>query len=123
MSAPPKRILIVDDNADLRLMLKLALESAGYAVQVAADGREALRLQREAPADVVITDLFMPETDGFETIQGLRADYPHTRIVVMSGDSKRVRQDYLSSAELMGVQATLRKPVDVELLLQMLRRL
>jgi CheY-like chemotaxis protein len=115
--------LIVDDNADLRLMLKVALESAGYAVQVAADGREALRLQREDPADVVITDLFMPETDGFETIQSLRADYPHTRIVVMSGDSQRVRQDYLSSAELMGVQATLRKPVDVELLLQMLRRL
>lgn len=123
MSAPAKRVLIVDDNVDLRSMLKLALEHAGYAVGVAGDGREALRLQGEHPADVVITDLFMPEVDGFEIIQGLRADYPHTKIVVMSGDAQRVRKEYLSAASLLGVQATLRKPVDVASLLEMLQRL
>lgn len=123
MSAPPKRILVVDDNADLRLALRLALEHAGYEVRDAANGREALRLQREDPAEVVITDLFMPETDGFETIQALRADYPQTKIVVMSGDAQRARGEYLSAAALMGVQATLRKPVEVAVLLQMLQRL
>ena len=103
--------------------MKLALEHAGFAVRVAADGREALRRQGEDPADVVITDLFMPEADGFETIQALRAGYPQTKIVVISGDSRRVKGEYLSAAELLGVHATLRKPVDVAVLLQVLQRL
>ena len=61
-----KRLLVVDDDADMRLTLKLALELAGYGVDVAGNAREALELQRRQPADVLITDIFMPDADGFE---------------------------------------------------------
>ena len=66
-----RRILIVDDEADFRVMLKAALESDGYAVEVATNGNEALRLELRYPADVV-TDIFMPGRDGIETINAFR---------------------------------------------------
>ena len=80
-----KRLLVVDDDADMRLTLKLALELAGYAVDVAGNGREALELQRRQPADVLITDIFMPDADGFEAIDAFRKEFPTTKIVVVSG--------------------------------------
>jgi CheY-like chemotaxis protein len=69
----------VDDEADMRLTVKLSLELAGYAVEVAANGREALEVQRMRPADVLITDIFMPDADGFEAIDSFRSEFPHTR--------------------------------------------
>ena len=118
-----RTILVVDDKAEVRQLLKAALEDAGYVVATAANGAEALAQQRRSPAQVVITDLFMPDTDGFETIQALRADYPGTRIVAISGDSTRTRHEYLQSAELIGVDATLRKPIEIETLLKTLESL
>jgi two-component system, chemotaxis family, chemotaxis protein CheY len=117
------RVLVVDDDADLRLVLRLALEAAGYAVEVAASGAEALRLQRERPADILITDIFMPDSDGFEAIEAFRREFPGTRIVAMSGGAQRAKLDYLASARLVGADATLQKPVEIETLLQVLRRL
>jgi CheY-like chemotaxis protein len=117
------RILLVDDNRDLLLSLRHALEHEGYEVRCAGNGGEALKIQHERCADIVITDLFMPEVDGFETIAGLRAAFPKTRIVVMSGDAQRARGEYLSAAKLLGVDATLRKPVQVDTLLETLRTL
>ena len=118
-----KRVLIVDDDADMRLTLKLALELAGYAVAVAANGSEALEVQRREPAEVLITDIFMPETDGFEAIDAFRRQFPQTKIVVVSGGAQFTKRDYLPDAELMGVDATLQKPFDVEALLGVLRTL
>ena len=71
-----QRLLVVDDDADMRLTLKLSLELAGYAVDVAANGREALEVQRMRPADVLITDIFMPDADGFEAIDALPPRVP-----------------------------------------------
>ena len=118
-----KRLLVVDDDADMRLTLKLALEIAGYAVDVAANGREALELQRSAPADVLITDIFMPDSDGFEAIDNFRKQFPETRIVVVSGGAQITKRDYLPDAELMGVDATLQKPFDIDILLAKLKEL
>ena len=118
-----KTVLVVDDKAEVRQLLKAGLEDAGYVVATAANGREALEQQRKAPVEVVITDLFMPDTDGFETIQALRAEYPGTKIVAISGDSKRARHEYLQSAELIGVDATLRKPIEIGTLLKTLESL
>lgn len=73
-------ILIVDDETDFRVMLKAALESAGYTVEVAANGNEALRLQHRSPADIVVTDIFMPGSDGMETIDALHVEFPQTKI-------------------------------------------
>lgn len=118
-----KTVLVVDDKAEVRQLLKAGLEDAGYVVATAANGREALEQQRKAPAEVVITDLFMPDTDGFETIQALRANFPGTRIIAMSGDSQRTRHEYLQSAQLIGVDATLRKPIEIATLLKTLESL
>jgi CheY-like chemotaxis protein len=118
-----KRILVVDDDADMRLTLKLALEIAGYSVGVAANGREALEVQRREPADVLITDIFMPDTDGFEAIDAFRRQFPQTKIVVVSGGAQFSKRDYLPDAELMGVDATLPKPFDVDTLLGLLAKL
>lgn len=120
MNQPGKRLLIVDDDADMRLSLKLALEMAGYTAELAADGREALAIQQQRPADVLITDIFMPESDGFEVIDTVRRGFPQTRIVVISGGAKLAKREYLLDAALMDVDAILPKPFDVEALLQTL---
>jgi CheY-like chemotaxis protein len=116
-------ILIADDDAGLRSSLKLALEAAGYRVRVAAHGGEAFALQSEKPADILLTDIFMPEADGFEAIDRFRAKFPGTKIVAMSGDAKRAKREYLPVAALIGVDATLKKPFKLDELLRTLRSL
>jgi CheY-like chemotaxis protein len=118
-----RRILFVDDEADLRITIQSALEIAGYAVEVAANGREALEVQRARPADVLVTDIFMPDADGFEAIEAFRKEFPRTRLVIISGGAQFARGDYLSAARLMGVDATLQKPFEIETLLEILRGL
>jgi len=118
-----KRLLVVDDDADMRLTLKLALEIAGYAVEVAANGREAVARQRETPCDVLITDIFMPDADGFEAIDAFRSEFPATRIIAVSGGAQFTKRDYLPDAELAGADATLQKPFDVDKLLALLKNL
>ena len=118
------RLLIADDNVDLRESLKLVLESVGYEVSLAPDGTRALEQQRRAPADVLITDIFMPDRDGLETITAFRREFPATRIVAMSGGGVRVDGAlYLETAEVAGADAVLRKPFDPDALLQVLRDL
>ena len=119
-------ILVVDDHADIRAMLQLVLEQAGYEVLTAESGVQALALQRRRAAQVVITDLFMPEQDGAETIDLLRREFPATRIVAMSGGGRVVGRggvDYLTAARNIGAHATLRKPFDAEELLQVVQDL
>lgn len=118
-----QEVLIADDDAGLRQTLKLALEAAGYRVRVAADGAEALSLQHQKAADILITDIFMPETDGFEAIDRFRHSFPGTKIIAMSGDARRAKLEYLPVAALIGVDATLKKPFQAQQLLQALRSL
>jgi CheY-like chemotaxis protein len=118
-----RRILLAEDDADLRLALKLSLEAAGYTVATAANAQEALAVQRREPAEVLVTDIFMPEGDGFEAIDAFRREFPATRIVVVSGGGQRGKADYLAAARLAGVDATLQKPFEIEVLLETLRRL
>jgi CheY-like chemotaxis protein len=107
----PRKILLAEDNEDVREALRLSLEAEGYAVRAAGDGDEALRLQASEPADVLITDLFMPERDGFETLAAFRESFPRTKIIVISGGAARLRGSYLESARMVGADATLQKPV------------
>ena len=116
------RLLIADDDADMRQSMRLLLERAGYEVALAPNGERALSLQRELPADILITDIFMPETDGLETIQRFRREFPGVRIIAMSGGSVRVRgMGYLETAGIAGADAVLRKPFAKSVLLQTLR--
>lgn len=121
-SAQPqsRRILVVDDRPDILGFVRLGLQRAGYAVEVAANGREALERQRARAADVLITDIFMPEVDGIETIDRFRREWPATRIIAMSSGAAKM-QDYLRIATHLGVDATLPKPFSVDELLHAVR--
>jgi CheY-like chemotaxis protein len=118
------RVLVVDDNADMRLTTKLLLEAEGYVVEVAANGAEALDIQRNRPAHILLTDLFMPEVDGLETLQRFRATYPAMPVIVVSGGSSTGRQqaDHLSVARELGA-VTLRKPVEPQALIEAIRNI
>ena len=116
-------IIVVEDDAQQRTLLKQALELAGYGVRAAAHGAEALGLQRERPATFLVTDIFMPESDGFELIEAFRREFPQTKIIAVSGGGQRAKHDYLVAAELIGVEATLQKPFEIDQLLGTLRAL
>jgi CheY-like chemotaxis protein len=118
-----RRVLVVDDNGDMLESTKILLERAGYDVEVASNGERAVILQRARPADVLITDLFMPDKDGVELISHFRREFPAVPIIAMSGGGVRTKRDYLADASLLGVDATLRKPFEPEALRQTLQRL
>ena len=88
-----QRILVVDDDADIRLLVAALLETAGYAVESCANGGEALRVFHERPADLVLLDISMPELDGFETLERLRdlGDVPVILLTAHSGEIDKVR--------------------------------
>lgn len=108
------RILIIDDDVAVRRLLKLALERAGHHVAEARDGSEGMLLFRSAPADLVVTDLYMPGQDGIETIQLLRDEFPDCRVLAISGGTVADREGALTDAELFGADATLAKPFDMD---------
>lgn len=86
------RVLVVDDDRDLRYMLSLRLVSAGYMVYGAANGLEALEQMEKHSVDVVLTDYRMPQMDGFEFLSICRVKWPGTPVVIFSGE-----QDDLSA--------------------------
>jgi DNA-binding NtrC family response regulator len=106
----PTHVLVVDDDAGMRNFLRMLLELEGYSVALARNGLEALDMQRKHPAAVIVTDLFMPEAEGMETIIQLRNEFPHARIIVMSGGGAYRGADYLKVARELGAAATLKKP-------------
>jgi CheY-like chemotaxis protein len=117
-----QRILVIDDNNDLRELMCIILRQAGYEVECVADGQEGLAAQRARPADVVITDIFMPNQDGIETIALFRKEFPALKLVVMSGDVKLVNDStYFMTARELGVDAALAKPFDEDELLRVIR--
>ena len=125
MSNPSaERVLIVDDDADARESLKILLQTAGYEVEAAANGARALRLQRTRPANAVITDIFMPISDGIETVKEMRTEFPDLRIIAVSAGGRSVgNETYLAVALAAGADAALRKPMDFDELLAVLKKL
>jgi CheY-like chemotaxis protein len=113
-------ILVVDDNADMRLSLKRLLEQLGHCVEVAADGNHAVEVQRVCNAHVLITDIFMPGKEGIETIETFRRRWPAVKIIAMSGGGTQAKQSYLGVATTVGADATLTKPFSLDALLDAL---
>ncbi|HZS31167.1 MAG TPA: response regulator transcription factor [Gaiellaceae bacterium] len=93
MASPQRRLLVVDDDGDIRRLVEKLLETAGYAVESAADGRAALRAFHARPCDLVVLDVSMPELDGFETLERLRdlSDVPVILLTARSGEIDKVR--------------------------------
>ncbi len=111
------RVLLIDDDDQTRAVLRQVLERAGHTILEAADGREGLRLYRRAPAELVITDIFMPERDGLETIMALQKEFTEVKIIAISGGGETGRLDYLDAAKHLGAQYTLHKPFEFRELL------
>lgn len=114
---PPPSILIVDDEPSIRDFLAVVLNDEGFHVSTAGNGREALDLAKQAPPDVVLTDLMMPVADGYTLIDGLReAQIPVRAIIAMSAVS--VAGNRSPNADLF-----ISKPFDVELMLSCVQSL
>ena len=111
------RILVIDDEEGLRMIVREILESAGHEVLLAGDGQQGLELQRTERADLVITDIFMPQKEGIETIIELRQEFPGIKIIAMSGGGALRTLDYLPAAQEFGALRTLSKPFEAAVLL------
>lgn len=103
-------ILVIDDDDIFRDVLVGALRQAGHTVREAGDGNEGLRLFHEQPAELVLTDIVMPEKEGLDTIRDLRREFPAARIIAMSGGLAHDPKLYLHMAEKFGASAVLAKP-------------
>jgi two-component system response regulator (stage 0 sporulation protein F) len=105
-------ILIVDDDEAVRTLLRRILEEDGHQVREAANGQIGLALYRNAPTDLVITDILMPERDGMEVILELTKEFLDARVIAMTG--MRGDQNFLNVAKLFGARQILEKPFTVE---------
>jgi DNA-binding response OmpR family regulator len=115
------RILVVDDEREIREMLRDLLRTQGYEVMTAANGNAATRLQQQHPADLVITDIFMPDKEGIETILELQRAWPGLKIIAISGGGGDYNVDYLAAARHFGAVHSISKPFHLEELLAAVR--
>lgn len=102
-------VLLIDDDQALRDILAHILRLLGHEVTQAANGKEGVQCYRTRQADIVVTDLIMPEQEGLETILILRREFPAVRIIAMSGGA-RGSSSYLHIAEKLGARRALAKP-------------
>lgn len=117
------RVLIIDDDEQIRVLLEQMMHWAGYEVMVAENGKVAMQLQRESPADLVITDLIMPEQEGLETISRLKKDYRGIKIIAISGGGRIGPEAYLPAALELGADRVFSKPFDVQEIVQTVREM
>ena len=108
------RILVIEDDVQLRRMLRRALEMEGYEVLEAADGSKGVSLYREHPTDLVLIDIFMPNKEGLETIMALKRDFPEVRVLAMSGGGVIGSAASLDMAKGLGAERVYVKPFEVE---------
>jgi CheY-like chemotaxis protein len=111
-------VLVVDNEGQIRQLIREALEQAGYHVTEACDGKEALQQYRLAPVDLVIMDILMPEQDGLETIATLRREFPNVKVIAITGGSDMIGiLNFLDVAKMLGAHSALQKPFEMKTLL------
>jgi len=104
-------ILVVDDHYPMRVALEELLKQMGHEVVGATNGKEALAMQRKQPADVLLTDIFMPEMDGYEVIRKFKELFPGVPVIAMTGGMARQTDGpYLQVAQKLGARWVLPKP-------------
>lgn len=112
-------ILVVDDEEQIRQLIRETLEQAGFHVTEACDGKEALRQYRLAPADVVVMDILMPDQDGLETTATLRREFPKVKVIAITGGSDMIGiLNFLDVAKMLGAHRTLQKPFEMKTLIE-----
>ena len=107
------RVLIVDDEPDILLMLRVSLEAAGFTTALAADGDVALQRVRQEPFDLILLDVMMPVLDGWGVLEALRGDAEAPKIIVLS--AKSAPRDVAKAMEL-GAADYLTKPFEIDVL-------
>ena len=117
------RVLVIDDEEQVRTLIREVLEGAGHEVMEAGNGREAMKLYEANPTNVVITDLVMPEQDGLEIIRELRRRFPAVKIIAVSGAQQKLNLDLLYVAEKLGALHTLEKPFEIRKLVALVEEL
>jgi CheY-like chemotaxis protein len=117
---PPKRILIVDDEAPVRQLLVDFLGPLGYETAEACNGLDALQKLKTLDPGLVIIDLVMPEQEGIETIHEIRMNYKNLKIIAVSG---AFAGQFLRTAELLGANAVLPKPLNLVELARLVEKL
>ena len=116
-------VLVIDDDPDFRDLTLQWFRSCGIEAEGAANGAEGLALQCARPAAVIVTDIFMPEMEGIETIHGLRRQFPDVKIIAMSGRDPRMKFDVFQVARELGAARTFKKPFRFEELVAAVREL
>ena len=115
------KILVVDDELDVRDYLKKRLEGRGYIVETAVDGDEGLQAARQVNPDLILLDVMMPHKDGFAMLQDLQADPELRRITVIMATAKSQTKDIYYGQDL-GATDYLIKPIDFDVLLKYIRK-
>ena len=110
------RILLIDDDDSARSVLRLILNQFGHLVIEARNGREGIELFMDANADLVITDIVMPEKEGLEVLKEMRKMIPDVKIIAISGGGRVNPTDYLRMAKFLGAAKVLAKPISSEAL-------
>jgi CheY-like chemotaxis protein len=118
-----KKILLVDDDQAFRSATGRGLRQSGYEVVEAPDGAQAFKLFDQQSFDLVITDVFMPEKEGLETIREIKARFPKLKVVAISGGGLMRAGDCLELAKMLGADGILRKPFNLPQLLEFLAKL
>lgn len=107
------RVLVIDDDAAVRTAIGHVLARLGHAMVEAGEGNEAIRQLKDAPPDLIITDIIMPGREGIETIMVVRSLLPEVPIIAMSGGGSFGGSAYLQVAERLGASATIMKPFKI----------
>lgn len=105
------RVILVDDDPEVRRVYRIALQRAEHEVIEAENGKQVFSLLAEAHADVIVTDILMPEMDGIETIGKLKEIAPTLKIIAMSGGGRLGADYYLDLASKLGAARVLSKPI------------
>jgi two-component system, chemotaxis family, chemotaxis protein CheY len=114
-------ILIIDDDKQVRDLLRQVLEEEGYTVITSHNGEDGIARYRSQPADLIVLDILMPDKEGLETILDLRREFPQVKIIAMSGGSERAKLNLLDLAQRLGAQCTLHKPFQINTFTEMVR--
>jgi len=108
-------ILIIDDEADIRFILKTFFTTDGHQVDTAEDGKAGMKLADIHSYDLIITDVIMPNMDGLEVITEIKRKSPESRVIVMTGGTVKVdRELLLSTAKAMRAHRVVAKPLDLK---------
>lgn len=118
------KILIIDDTRSIRETMKEILEEYNFSVYTAEDGIDGLKKAEQVLPDIIISDLFMPEKDGFEVVKEFKSKSKNSGIIIMSGfGTPSTNSSFLKAAKQMGADAVIRKPIDYDVLLDNIKNI